>query len=148
LFFVTPFTIKPKRWHINLRWCYVNKFKVYKTKTTKIWFYSTEKWRKFKILILSNWGMVLFYLVIYLVSWICFIVVGLEIPYSFMILALSNQGFFESSIIFIFSFKLNLLLWGVFGVLGDHMFSSNFKNQLKGLLKLFVKLHRDLFWFW
>ena len=97
--------IQPRTSHINLRWCYVNKFKVYKTKTIKIWFYSTEKWRKFKILILSNWGMVLFYLVIYLVSWICFIVVGLEIPYSFMILALSNPGCLESSIILIFFFR-------------------------------------------
>ena len=38
-------------------------------------------------------------------------------------------------------------LWGVFGVLGDDMFSSSFENLLKGLLRLLAKLHRDLFWF-
>ena len=47
-----------------------------------------------------------------------------------------------------FTYKGVTILWGVFGVLGDDMFSLNIENQLKGLLRLLVKLHMDLFWFW
>jgi hypothetical protein len=67
--------------------------------------------------------------------------------YSFIILALSNPEFLESStydLDFFFQTQ-SPSLRSFFGVLGDDIFSSNFENQLKSLLRLLVKLHRDLF---